>query len=118
MKWKEVVRDLAIFWALTLLGGVVAGLVAGPGGASVDAIAVSTFIFSVVAFTISGCLTRIDRFKHLMILSAIAWLTSLVNVALGDVTLPSWFLSIIPLLLEAAVGGGMSLLFCQQTRYD
>ena len=67
LNWKGVARDVGIVFVLTFLGGLVVGLTSGLTGAEVNviAIALSNIVFGTVGFTISGCIVKINRFRHL-----------------------------------------------------
>ena len=105
-------RDVAILWALTLMGGFVAGVAgAGPGTPRfVMTMLVSNTIFSIVGFIISGCLVGGRRWKHLFAVAIVVWLTGLINLLFG-VTFIQWLFGIVALLIFMAIGGGISYLF-------
>jgi hypothetical protein len=110
IKWAAVARDVVIVFVLTFLVGFVVRL----SGASPDfvAIAVSNLFLGVVGFTISGCLARGNRWRHLLLMAIAVWLLSLTNVLLlGSESLVWWIFSVIPISLAASLGGGMSYLF-------
>jgi hypothetical protein len=111
--WIAVVRDVAIVFGITFLGGFIVGFAASLSGGEVStlALAVSNIIFGTAGFTISGCLAKIHRFRHLFGVAAGAWVVSLVNVALGAVTLQIWAASLLTILAMMGLGGAVSFLF-------
>ncbi len=113
IEWKGVARDVAIVFVLTFLGGLVVGFTSSLTGGEVNvlAIALSNIIFGTVGFTISGCIVKINRFRHLYQVALGVWLLSLVNVALGLVDIQQWLVSILSVLLMMGMGGGLSYLF-------
>jgi hypothetical protein len=98
-----IVRDVAIVWVLTSIGGFVVGFATALAshGAPRDmqrymaAIAASNFLLGTVAFTVVGCLAPSARWRHLGIVAVAAWLTDLINVGLFGVNIRQWFLGAI-----------------------
>ena len=113
IEWKGLARDVAIVFVLTFLGGLVVGFTTSMVGAEVNvaAIALSNIVFGTVGFTISGCIVKINRFKHLYQVALGVWLLSLINVAFGLVDIQQWLVSILSVLLMMGMGGGLSYLF-------
>jgi hypothetical protein len=103
-----ILRDVAIIWVLTGLGGFVAGFAAGPSLRPVAA-AVSNLLFGTVGFVISGCLATGNRWKHLAYVALLTWFTSLINVLFG-LPLEQWFLGVFVFPFLMAIGGGLSFL--------
>jgi hypothetical protein len=112
--WISIARDVAIVLFLTFIGGVIIGI-AGGGNLSMAALAISNLLMGSIGFCIAGCLTRVDRWKHLLVVAVIVWIFGLVNVAFFHVTLIQWVFSAIAVLLMMAVGGGLSFLFVKET---
>ena len=112
IKILPVVRDVAIVWALTAMGGFVVGMAGGAPARSMLANAASNLLFSTLGFIISGCLVGGRRWKHLGIVAFLAWLTGFANVLLrvgigaGDVLLSLPFVFVC-----MGIGGGLSYLF-------
>lgn len=115
IKWRAVIRDVLIIFALTFLGGFVAGFATALAGSAIEfnimAIAVSNVIFMVVGFTISGALAKENRFKHLLHVAIGVWLSSLINVAFFGTTLANWVFSIAFVIIAMGIGGALSFLF-------
>ncbi len=111
--WKGVARDVAIVFVLTFLGGLVVGFTSSLTGAEINilAVALSNIVFGTVGFAISGCIVKLNRFKHLYQVALGVWLLSLINVALGVVNVQQWLVSILSVLLMMGLGGGLSYLF-------
>ena len=111
--YLTVLRDVVIIQALTAVGGLIVA-VAGTKSEDKDlilAIAFSNLILGTIGFVISGCLTSGKRWKHLAIVAAGVWLTSIVNVLLGFATVPQWIVSIVFSALIMGLGGGISYIF-------
>ncbi|MGH7260808.1 MAG: hypothetical protein ACREI9_09025 [Nitrospiraceae bacterium] len=113
LDWKGLARDVGIVFVLTFIGGLVVGFTSSLTGAEVNilAIALSNIVFGTVGFTISGCIVKINRFKHLYRVALGVWLLSLMNVAFGMVDIQQWLVSILSVLLMMGMGGGLSYLF-------
>ena len=80
-----IIRDVVIIWALTFMGGFVAGVALGglPGQAQRLAVAVgvSTWLFGTVGFTIAGCLAPPDRWRHIGFVALGVWIMSPLQIA-------------------------------------
>ena len=119
LRFGPIIRDVAIVWVLTALGGFVAGVA---GGSHSDpkrvqvALVVSNFFLGTVAFTISGCLAPQPRWNHLAYVALGAWLTSIINVIFFHVTVPQWMSSALFIGIVMALGGGISYLFKKDTQ--
>lgn len=113
--WISVARDVAIVLFLTFIGGVIIGIAGGGRSLSMAALAISNLLLGSIGFCIAGCLTRTDRWKHLLVVALIVWLFGLVNVAFFNVNFVQWVFSAIAVLLMMAVGGGLSFLFVTET---
>ena len=121
MSWKVVIRDTFIVWCFTALGGLTIGFAFGLVGAVSSpklpvALAFSNILFGIVGFTIVGVLTKTKRFRHLLVVTATAWLTSLLNVGLFGATLTQWALSLVLLVLIMLLGGALSFLLVRPTK--
>jgi len=112
-----IVRDVAMLWVLTFLGGIIAGAArlrhdTEPVWASTGAV-LSNVIFGIIGFCIIGCLAKGNRWKHLGYVALFSWLTSIVNVFLG-LPFEMWLGgAYVPFVLMGA-GGGLSYLFKRQ----
>jgi hypothetical protein len=114
-----IVRDIAIVWVLTGIGGFVVGFATAiaTGGASKDsqhyllAIAVSNLLLGTIGFTIAACLTPADRWRQLGIVAVGVWLTSLVNVFFAGFSIVQWIFGAISIAVMMGVGGSISFLF-------
>lgn len=119
MRIWPILRDVIIVWVLTGIGGFVVGfgITVATGSPPKHtqgymlAIATSNFLLGIVAFTIVGCLTSIARWRHLIIVAAFAWLTSLVNVAFWETTVSQWIGSAVFIAAIMGIGGGLPYLF-------
>ena len=109
---KAIIRDVIIVWIFTTAGGFLVGFAAlnASLGELVFALGLSNTILATIAFCISGCMIQEDRWKHLAIVAIFVWLTSIVNVIIGFVTLGDWLLGIVWTFVMAGIGGGLSLL--------
>ena len=108
-----VLRDVAIIWMLTMIGGFIIG-VSGAGGTSpraVAAIALSNVLLGTIGFVISGCLAPARRWNHLAAVALGVWITGLVNVAIMGITLMQWAASAVLIALMMGLGGALSYLF-------
>ena len=113
LDWKALARDVGIVFVLTFLGGLVVGFTSSLTGVEVNilAIALSNIVFGTVGFTISGCIVKTNRFRHLYQVALGVWLLSFINVAFGMVDIQRWLVSILSVLLMMGMGGGLSYLF-------
>ena len=73
-------------------------------------------IFGTVGFTISGCLARTDRLRHLLMVAFAVWLTGLTNVAFELATVQQWLFGAIGILLMMGLGYAISLAFVRPHR--
>jgi len=80
------------------------------------AIVVSNLVFGVIGFTISGCLVRVERFKHLTIVAVGVWLAGLVNVVFMGFPIGQWVAGIFLAFLMMGIGGAVSFLFVSAER--
>jgi hypothetical protein len=115
-----IVRDVIIVWALTAMGGFIAGVATGgPQGDAQQfmlAIIASNVLLGTVAFTIAGCLAPSGRWRHLLFVAVGAWFTSLINVVFFGVTIPQWMGGAIFMSVIMAIGGGISYVFKRDTK--
>jgi len=114
VRWRIILRDVAIVWVLVSLGSFVVGFV----GVGVDEVqeqwgyVVSFILFGTTGFFIVGCMTKTDRFKHLFIVAVAIWLIGAVEqILFSEFTVAQWLLGIIWILIVLVVGGGLSFIF-------
>jgi len=120
--WKALIRDVIIIFVLTGIGGFLIGLAAAGGNLPIAVIGVSNIIFSIVGFTISGCMAKVQRFRHLLHVALAVWLLSAFNMLLiPAIGLAQWLAGIVVLMISMAIGGALSFIFvktpeenCQQ----
>lgn len=112
VRWLWVLRDVGIIWGLTLFIGFVVGFTMGLVGTRPSAayLGFANLVFVVIGFVIAGCLTPSYRLRHLSIVALLVWLTSLLNVALGLVTLAQWIAAAVFIAIMMALGYGISLI--------
>lgn len=113
INWIAVARDVSIVFGLVLVSSFAAAQLIQATGEEVTALVIglSNFFWGTVGFTISGCLARIQRFKHLFIVATGLWLVSFVNVAMGLTPVQMWAAGFLLILLMMGLGGGLSYLF-------
>jgi hypothetical protein len=107
-----IIRDVALVWLLTAMGGFVAGIASSKASRaaqeSIMAQAVSNFLFGTVAFTIAGCLAPRPRWRHLAFVAVGAWFASLINVVFFGVSIPEWIAGAVVMALIMGLGGAIS----------
>ncbi len=108
-----IARDVSIVFGLVLASSFAAAQIVQGMGEEVTPIVIglSNIFWGTVGFTISGCLARVQRFKHLFIVAIGLWLVSFVNVAAGLTPLPVWAVGFLLILVMMGLGGGLSYLF-------
>ena len=113
INWIAVVRDVSIVVGLVLVSSFAAAQLIQATGEEVTALVIglSNFFWGTVGFTISGCLAKIQRFKHLLIVAIGLWLVSFVNVAMGLTPVQMWAAGFLLILVMMGMGGGLSYLF-------
>jgi len=55
-------------------------------GRAFVAVGVSNLVLGSAAFAISGCLVKVNRFRHLFVVAGVAWLGTLLYVVFGVTT--------------------------------
>ena len=81
INWLRVVRDVAILLVLIAIGGFVGAfgiLDLSPWASRVCA----GTTFGTLGFCLSGCLTPKNRWKHLLVVALVLWLTNWVALSL------------------------------------
>ncbi|MBI2030046.1 hypothetical protein HYT05_00315 [Candidatus Kaiserbacteria bacterium] len=101
IKWKMVVRDIAIILFLTFLGGFVDGFI---GAATNSALVWSSFMLGTVGFAYSYYKTSEHRWPHLLVVAMGVWLVSLVNLIFFGSTIQDWFVGIAGVLIMLLAG--------------
>ena len=83
-RWIEPLRDAAIIYVLTLVGGFIlgfSGIKVAPENATIYN--AMTMFMGVLGFTIIGSTTKHKRIKYLPIVALVLWLLNFSNV-------PTW----------------------------
>jgi len=108
-----IARDVSIVFGLVVASSFIAvKIIEGTGEEATPlVIGLSNLFWGTVGFTISGCLARVQRFKHLFMVALGLWLLSFVNVAMGMTPLPIWVVGFLLILVMMGLGGGLSYLF-------
>jgi hypothetical protein len=110
-----VARDVSIVFGLVLVSSFAAAQLVEFMGGEVTALVIglSNIFWGTVGFTISGCLAKTQRFKHLFVVALGLWLVSFVNVAMGLTPVHMWAAGFLLILLMMGLGGGLSYLFAR-----
>lgn len=110
---KAVIRDVAIVFFLTAIGGFMVGVFIGLTKKQelfMPLIALSNMVLGVIGFAISGYLTPRNRWNHLAWVMLITWVASLINLLFGF-SFAQWLAGGIFTVLMMLIGGGISFLF-------
>ncbi len=118
IRWKALVRDVIIIFVLTGLGGFVLGIAAAGGDIPMAAIGWANILFSAVGFTISGCMAKRQRFRHLLHVAIAVWILSAFNMLFPVFGLAQWLLGVIAIMLAMGVGGAISFIFVKTSAED
>jgi hypothetical protein len=115
IRWSALIRDVSIVVGLVLASSFAAAQIIQAMGEEVTALVIglSNFFWGTVGFTISGCLAKTERFKHLFMVAVGLWLVSFVNVAMGLTPVQFWAVGFLLVLLMMGLGGGLSYLFVE-----
>jgi len=115
-----ILRDVAIVFALTAIGGFIAGVATGGPQHNPQrftmALAASNLLLGTIGFTIAGCLAPKPRWNHLAYVALGTWLAGLINVLFFHVKLTQWMTSGFFVLVIMGVGGGLSYVFKKDTQ--
>ncbi|MHB8901221.1 MAG: hypothetical protein ACYC6Y_20930 [Thermoguttaceae bacterium] len=112
IRWKALVRDVAVIFFLTFLGGVVIGVASAGRDLPMAAVGVSNIIFMIVGFTISGCIVKVQRFRHMFHVALAVWLLGAFNILLvPGLGLVQWAAGLVGIMIMMLIGGGISLIF-------
>lgn len=120
INWIAVARDVSIVFGLVLVSSFVAAQLLQAQGEEVTALVIglSNIFWGTVGFAISGCLVKVQRFKHLFIVAIGLWLVSFVNVAMGLTRVQVWVAGFLLILLMMGLGGGLSYLFVRTPQVE
>ena len=112
-RFIAIARDVSIVFGLVLASSFAAVQIIEAMGEEVSpvVIGVSNIFWGTVGFTISGCLAKVQRFKHLFMVAVGLWLVSFVNVVMGLSQVQVWAAGFMLILLMMGLGGGLSYLF-------
>jgi len=107
-----IIRDVAIIFLLTFIGGFVIGF-AGGGRTprTMAAVAISNMSLGTVGFTISGCLAVGKRWNHLAFVALGVWLIGLMNIEIAGISFWQWVFSSIFVAIMMGLGGALSYAF-------
>lgn len=72
--------------------------------------ATAIILLGALGFCIAGCLTKVDRFKHLGMVFLGVWVTGLINVTIGQ-PLSTWLASSVSVAYMAILGGWLAYVF-------
>ena len=113
IRWSALIRDVSIVFGLVLASSFAAAQIIQAMGEEVTALVIglSNIFWGTVGFTISGCLAKTERFKHLFMVAVGLWLVSFVNVVMGMTPVQFWAVGFLLILLMMGLGGGLSYLF-------
>jgi len=120
INWVAVVRDVSIVFGLVLVSSFAAVQIVQGMGEEVTPVMIglSNIFWGTVGFAISGCLAKMQRFKHLFMVAVGLWLVSFVNVAMGLTPVQFWAVGFFLILLMMGLGGGLSYLFVRTPQTD
>ena len=106
-----ILRDTAILWGLTFVGGFIIG-VAGIANSArgTMAIVISNMVLGTIGFVIAGCLAPGNRWPHLAMVAFGLWLAGLLNLMFG-ISILQWAVSIVFIGIMMVVGGALSYAF-------
>ena len=111
IRWGAVIRDVVIIWILTALAGFAIGITSTPGSNLMLGYAFANLFFGSVGFTISGCMAKVGRWKHLFVVAIGVWIVGLINIIIAPIGIKEWLFGFIFIALMMAIGGGLSYLF-------
>jgi len=112
---KSVVIDIAILFALTFIGGFIAGAAAGQNP-SVGSIFVASFLMLTIGFCISGCKNLVGRWKHLLTVAIFYWLIDAGIQGLFFSSASRLLTLLVLVLITMGTGGALSFLFVRTTK--
>jgi hypothetical protein len=120
INWIAVARDVSIVFGLVLVSSFAAVQLLELRGeeATPLVIGLSNIFWGTVGFTISGCLAKVQRFRHLLMVAVGLWLVSFVNVVMGLTQAQVWAAGFLLILMMMGLGGGLSYLFVRTPRAE
>ncbi|WP_414570568.1 hypothetical protein [Nostoc sp. CCY 9925] len=113
-----IIRDVVLINVFSFIVGVLLGF-AMPNLSfeeMLPTIALFNFVILTLAFLISGCAAKVNRFRHLRAIAILIWLGSIVNIYIvPGASLLTWLISSIPIAITMLIGGGLSFLVVPNT---
>lgn len=109
LSWRALVRDICIIFLLTFIGGFLVPFAPTAIKQNPYIGATVIILLGAIGFCIAGCLTKVDRFKHLGMVFLGAWFSGVINVIIGQ-PLSMWLASSVSVAYMAILGGGLSYL--------
>ncbi len=115
-----IARDVSIVFGLVVASSFAAAQIIQAMGGEVTplVIGLSNIFWGTVGFTISGCLAKVQRFKHLFLVALGLWLLSFVNVAMGLTPPQVWAAGSLLILAMMGMGGGLSYLIVKTPKEE
>ncbi len=115
-----IARDVSIVFGLVVASSFIAvKIIQGTGEEATPlVIGLSNIFWGTVGFTISGCLAKVQRFKHLFMVALGLWLLSFVNVVMGLTQPQVWAVGFLLVLAMMGMGGGLSYLIVKAPKID
>lgn len=114
IRYFPVIRDFLVVQGLNGLGGFIVGVATGGPTENPHryetAMMWSSILFNLVAFMVAGCLESERRWRHLLWVAILVWLSNIYLVFFGA-SIGRWVLSIAFVSITAALGGCLSYLF-------
>lgn len=120
LNWKRVALDVLIIFVLTLIGGFIVGAVLGSTAALTSNsvilwTALSNIVFASAGFAYAAYKTSQNRWAHLVAVGGCVWVLGIINVIMKFASIQDWLLSIIPIIVFVAIGGGIGTLLAKKT---
>lgn len=114
IRFLPIIRDFLLIQLLTGMGGFVVGVATGGPERDPtryqDGLNVATVLLSTLGFTISGVLAHERRWRHLVTVSLLVWLSDIYMVFFGT-SVTKWILNIVFVGIMVGLGGAASYLF-------
>ena len=106
-------RGFLIVFGATLLGGIIAGSCSRLLSIPLDyfplLIGLTNMTFGAMGFFIEGLLKHENRGRHMLKISFLVWLASLINLYYGAIFI-QWLFSLVFILIQAGIGYGAAIL--------
>ncbi|WP_445637713.1 hypothetical protein NSTC745_02879 [Nostoc sp. DSM 114161] len=113
-----IIRDVVLLNVVTFILGFLLAF-AMPNSTleeMMPTIALFNFVILTLSFLISGCVAKVNRFRHLRVVAILIWLGSIVNIYIvPGASLLTWLISSIPIAITMLIGGGLSFLVVPNT---